>query len=95
MALRSGAPLLPVVHFGSENYLTNLRRLRRTDLIFVVGEPFRLKATNWPVNGELRMEITDQVMYQMARLLPPQYRGVYADLNAARQDHLIFEKEEK
>jgi hypothetical protein len=30
-------------------------------------------------------------MYQMARLLPPQYRGVYADLDAARQDHLVFE----
>jgi len=31
MALRSGAPLIPVVHYGSENYMQNLRRLRRTD----------------------------------------------------------------
>ncbi len=91
MALHSGAPLLPIVHYGSENYLSNLRRLHRTDLTFVVGEPFRLKATDKPVNGELRQQITDQVMYQMARLLPPQYRGVYADLDAAMQDHLVFE----
>jgi 1-acyl-sn-glycerol-3-phosphate acyltransferase len=91
LALHSGAPLLPVVHFGSENYLSNLRRLRRTDLTFVVGKPFRLKTTNKPVTGELRQQITDQVMYQMARLLPPQYRGVYANLEAARHDHLIFE----
>jgi 1-acyl-sn-glycerol-3-phosphate acyltransferase len=91
MALHSGAPLLPVVHYGSENYLSNLRKLRRTNLTFVVGQPFRLKATSKPVIGELRQEITDQVMYQMARLLPPQYRGVYADLDAARQDHLVFE----
>lgn len=91
MALHSGAPLLPVVHYGSEHYLRKLRRLRRTELTFVVGEPFRLKAESRPVTSELRQEITDQVMYQMARLLPPQYRGVYADLDSARQDHLVFE----
>jgi len=91
MALHSEAPLLPVVHYGSENYISNLRKLRRTNLTFVVGQPFRLKATPKPVTGELRQEITDQVMYQMARLLPPQYRGVYANLEVARQDHLIFD----
>ena len=91
LALRSGAPLIPVVHYGSENYLSNLRRLRRTNLTFIVGKPFHLKATNNPVSSELRQQITDQVMYQMARLLPPQYRGVYADLDTSRQDHLIFE----
>ena len=91
LALRSGAALLPIVHYGSEHYLRNLRRLRRTELTFVVGEPFRLKSNGGPVPGELRREMTDQVMYRMARLLPPQYRGVYAELDSARQDYLVFE----
>lgn len=43
LALRSGAELLPVVHYGSENYMHNLRRLRRTDYHFAVGRPFRIK----------------------------------------------------
>jgi len=91
IALKSGAPLMPVVHYGSEDYQANLRRLRRTKLTFVVGQPFRLKIMARPVTGALRQQITDEVMFQLARLLPPQYRGVYADLNTASQDFLVFE----
>jgi 1-acyl-sn-glycerol-3-phosphate acyltransferase len=82
---------MPVVHYGSEDYQANLRRLRRTKLTFVVGQPFRLKIMARPVTGALRQQITDEVMFQLARLLPPQYRGVYADLNTASQDFLVFE----
>jgi 1-acyl-sn-glycerol-3-phosphate acyltransferase len=90
MALRSGAPLLPVVHYGSEDYQSNLRKLKRTDLTFAVGVPFRLRKPNVPMTGDLRQKITDEVMFQMARLLPEKYRGVYADLDSATQEFLIF-----
>lgn len=91
MALKSGAPMLPVVHYGSENYESNLRKLRRTPLTFVVGEPFFLRTSDQPITGALRQQVTDEVMFQMARLLPPQYRGVYADLDSATQDYLVFD----
>lgn len=75
MALHSGAPMLPVVHYGSENYLENLKRLRRTDLIYAVGKLFRVDAGSQRVISSIRQQMIDEVMFQMAGLLPPQYRG--------------------
>ena len=90
MALHSGAPILPVVHYGSENYSENLKRLRRTDLHYVVGRPFRLNAGGQRVTSAIRQQMIDAVMFQMASLLPAQYRGAYADLNTAPYKYLDF-----
>jgi 1-acyl-sn-glycerol-3-phosphate acyltransferase len=92
MALHSNSPLLPVVHFGSENYRENLKRLRRTDLHFVVGKPFRLKAGGQRVSRCIRQQMIDEVMFQMAALLPLQYRGVYATAELAPHQFLVFEE---
>ncbi len=43
LALRSGAPMLPVVYYGHENYKEDFKHLRRAPFHIVVGEPFRLK----------------------------------------------------
>ncbi len=91
LALHSGAPLLPVVYYGSEHYRDNLRRLRRTDFHIVVGKPFHIDAGGARVTRQVRRQILDEVMYQMAALLPPAYRGVYSDLNAATEKHLAFQ----
>ena len=32
VALRSGAPIIPVAHWGGENYLKNLKRFKRTEI---------------------------------------------------------------
>jgi 1-acyl-sn-glycerol-3-phosphate acyltransferase len=90
MAVHSGAPVLPVVHYGSENYQENLKRLRRTEIHYVVGKPFRVDAGGERVTSATRQEMIDEVMYQMAGLLPPQYRGAYADMNTASQKYLVF-----
>lgn len=90
MALHSGAPLLPIVHYGSENYAENLKHLRRTDLKYLVGKPFRVDAGGRRVTSSVRQQMIDEVMFQMARLLPPQYRGVYTDLNTASHKFLIL-----
>jgi 1-acyl-sn-glycerol-3-phosphate acyltransferase len=91
MALHSGAPLLPVLHYGSENYRENLRRLRRTDLHFVVGRPFKVEAGGQPVTRCTRQQMIDEVMAQMASLLPLQYRGAYATAETASHQFLVFE----
>ena len=91
LALRSGAPLLPVVYYGSEHYRDNLRRLRRTDFHIVVGKPFYIDAGGTKATRQVRQQIVDEMMYQMAALLPPAYRGVYSDLNAATEKHLAFQ----
>jgi 1-acyl-sn-glycerol-3-phosphate acyltransferase len=92
MALHSGAPMLPVVHYGSENYQENLKRLHRTDLHYVVGKPFRAGADGQRVTSAIRQQMIDEVMFQMAGLLPPQYRGAYADLNTSPHKYLVFEE---
>jgi 1-acyl-sn-glycerol-3-phosphate acyltransferase len=90
LALRSGAPLLPVAHYGGENFKRNLRRLRRTDFSIVVGQPFYLDAHGVRVTQEVRRQMTDELMYQLAALMPPAYQGVYSDLAAATTTWLRF-----
>jgi 1-acyl-sn-glycerol-3-phosphate acyltransferase len=90
LALRSGAPLLPMVYYGGEHFWRNLPRLRRTDFHIIVGQPFYLRAGGVRVTCRVRQRMADEVMYQMAALLPPAYRGVYADLEAATQTYLRF-----
>jgi 1-acyl-sn-glycerol-3-phosphate acyltransferase len=90
LALRSGAPLLPVVFHGGEHYKDNLRRLRRTDFHIEVGRPFHLDAGRRRVTRQVRQRMIDEVMYQMAALLPPAYRGVYSDLSAATEEYLAW-----
>lgn len=88
LALRSGAPLLPIVHYGGEKLKENLARLRRTDFYLAVGELFQLDAGGAKVTRQVRQQMIDEAMYRMARLLPPAYRGEYADLSAATETHL-------
>jgi len=88
LALRSGAPLLPLVYYGGELFWRNLTRLRRTDFHIVVGQPFYLDAGGVKVTRHMRQQMIDEVMYQMAALLPPAYRGVYSDLAAATEAYV-------
>ncbi len=91
LALHSGAPLLPVVYHGAERYRENLRRLRRTDFHLTVGRPFHLEARGERVTRPIRQRMVDEIMYQLSALLPPAYRGVYADLDSATTTYLAFQ----
>jgi 1-acyl-sn-glycerol-3-phosphate acyltransferase len=82
IALKSGAPLLPVVFYGGEAIAENVRRLRRTPFHIVVGAPLRIDLQGERPTREIRRAITDEIMREMARLLPERYRGVYADVDA-------------
>lgn len=77
LALRSGAPLLPVAHWGGENFLRNLARLKRTDFHIRVGELLCLKVDGVRMTREIRQQIVDEMMFRLAELLPPEYRGEY------------------
>ena len=89
MALRSGAPLLPMACYRHENFWDKLTHLRRTDFRIAVGHHFTLQ-TNDPVTREVRQQMIDEIMYQIAALLPPSYRGVYANLSEATETYLSF-----
>ncbi len=87
LALHSGASLLPLVYYGGESFQRNVRRLRRTDFRIRVGKPFQVE-TQGKVTTEVRRQITDEIMFQMALLLPPQNRGFYSDMSARSSDFL-------
>lgn len=90
MGLQSSAPILPVAYYGGELFWDNLTRLRRTDFRVVVGYPFYLQAGERKVTRQIRGQITDEIMYQLAALLPPDYRGHYQDLSRATESYLRF-----
>jgi len=78
LALRSGAPILPLAFHGGEKLGHNLRRLRRTEFHIRVGEPFRLEPGDGRLTQEKRQALADDIMRKLAALLPPAYRGEYA-----------------
>jgi len=79
VALHSGAPIIPIAHWGGEDLMKNLKRFKRTDFHVRVGEPFRLNVEGVKVTGEIRQQIVDEMMVQIAKLMPEEYRGAYAD----------------
>jgi 1-acyl-sn-glycerol-3-phosphate acyltransferase len=90
IALRSGAPILPIVHWGTESLNKNLKHLKRTDFHIRVGRPFYLNANGEKVNGKVRQEMVDEIMTQLAILIPEEYRGVYKDPIWIRERYLKF-----
>jgi 1-acyl-sn-glycerol-3-phosphate acyltransferase len=89
LALITGAPVLPVVHFGGEKIWDNLRRFRRTPFRFRVGRPFRFKCEGRP-NRTIRDLMLTELMGQMAALLPEEMRGAYADQARRECKYLEF-----
>lgn len=77
LATHSGATILPVAHWGGENFLKNLAHFRRTDFHIRVGKPFRLRLDGVKITREIRQQIADEMMIRLAELLPPAYRGAY------------------
>lgn len=90
LALLSKAPITPAVHFGGEMFMRNIKRLRRTDIHIKVGRTFCLDAGEAKVTKEVRQQMVDEIMYQMAALLPESYRGYYSDLSLATTTYLRF-----
>lgn len=88
VALKASVPIVPMAISGSERFWQGLARLRRTKARVVVGEPFILIPGEGKVSREQLSEMTTEAMYRLAALLPPEYRGVYSDLSAAREEYI-------
>lgn len=91
LAAKTAAPLIPMPHFGGEKLMQNLRRLKRTDFHIRVGNPFTIDLHGERLNKDLSEKVMDEIMYQLAALLPPFYRGVYSNLEQATEKYLRFE----
>jgi len=89
LALHTGAPVIPIAHWGGENFMKNLKRFKRTDFHIRVGKPFRVETGGIKVTGEIRQQIVDDMMYELAKLLPEEYRGAYSDLDKATGKYIV------
>jgi 1-acyl-sn-glycerol-3-phosphate acyltransferase len=77
LATQSDCPILPVAHFGQENFSTNFRRLNRTKMTIRVGKPYKIVLGDKPRNKETMQDVADAVMLEIAEMLPATYRGYY------------------
>ena len=77
LALRADVPIVPIAVTNTENarVYPALKRWPRLPVTMTVGQPFRL-AKSGDRHADLKNG-TDQIMRQLASLLPPEYQGAY------------------
>ncbi len=78
LASRTGSPILPMAIWGQEKALRSWARLRRPDIHVRIATPMVLEPQAKRAKGEELEKYTDELMLTIARMLPPEYRGVYA-----------------
>ena len=77
LANRANAPIVPMVIWGTEQIISNLQRLQRSTIHIRIGSVIQLPEGR--ANTAQLEAYTDQLMLTMARMLPPEYRGVYRE----------------
>ncbi len=76
IALRTGAPLIPVGIWGTEK-LKGIGWLRRPKVVVNFGKPFTLPPVQGEASERKLKELTEYIMGKLASVLPPEYRGRY------------------
>ena len=81
LANKSGYPVLPVATTGTEDrrVIENLKRLRRLKITVTAADLLTIDIPKGKGREEAMRQATDEIMCQIAALLPETYRGVYAD----------------
>lgn len=86
LAVRSGAPILPIGIDGLTNLFPYLRQRKRATVTVRIGKPFGPFTAEG--RGRQRREqldaISDEIMLQIAALIPPEHHGVYSTDPALR-----------
>jgi 1-acyl-sn-glycerol-3-phosphate acyltransferase len=90
IAHHANAAIVPTAITGTPEFGHHLKRLRRTPVHIKLGKPFQLCSDSRRLTRESLVAMTTEAMYQLAALLPPDYRGVYADLEQATEYHIQF-----
>jgi 1-acyl-sn-glycerol-3-phosphate acyltransferase len=82
-------PVFPIAYIGLEHFWPTFRKLRRTPVRIVVGEPFYVSWPEGRVHQAEREQILSEMMGAIAVLLPPENRGRYADQVGRASRYLV------
>lgn len=89
IAARTGAPILPVAVWGGRAFVPRLTHLQQVPVHVRVGAPQVVRpGERKPTRADIAAT-TDEIMYTIAAMLPPEYRGVYADVEGFAPRHLL------
>ncbi len=92
LASRSGVPIVPIAIEGTEGFpaLRFSKRWRGQGARFRFGRPIRYRQELRRAGREQLRQMTDEAMYELAGLLPPERRGIYSDLTKATRDTIEY-----
>lgn len=79
LASRAAVPIIPLVVWGQEQVMPGWLRLRRTRVHVRFGSAINLPPEAATAHTTELAVYTDQLMLTMARMLPPDYRGIYKE----------------
>ncbi len=79
LASRTGAVILPVAIWGQETMLRDWLHFRRPSIHIRIAPAMQLPPEARQARTAELQTYTDELMLTIARMLPPQYRGVYAE----------------
>jgi 1-acyl-sn-glycerol-3-phosphate acyltransferase len=81
LAARSGFPVIPVAITGTEDevVLANVKHFRKSNITLTGGKQFNILPLPKTNRDVALQKSTDEIMCQIAALLPEKYRGVYAE----------------
>lgn len=78
LADKVNVPIVPFAITGTEDAIERLLHLHRPRLTMRFGKPFQLLPLERNDRSASLQRNTDEIMCQIAALLPPHYRGYYA-----------------
>lgn len=81
LADKAQVPIIPIGLTGTEDrqVKANFKRLRRIRIHAKIGKPLHLPPVSRQTRDADLQKNTEEIMCQIAALIPPSYRGVYAD----------------
>jgi 1-acyl-sn-glycerol-3-phosphate acyltransferase len=79
LAIRTGAPVLPIAHTGTRKVLRS-PRWWFPRVTITIGEPYVPVVPPGVPRKVVLQRVTDEMMLHIASMLPPENRGVYADI---------------
>lgn len=79
LAIRSGAPIVPVGLAGTDTAFKRLFTFRKPLLVARFGRPYKIEELPRENREEAMQKAIDEIMCRIAALLPPRYWGVYKD----------------